>query len=283
MKPFAIAGLQLVLAPTDNLALVQQKVSSVMRRFPWVQMIVLSELAVCGAVPSQAEVLPSDTENKLASLAKQFDIWLVTGSLYEKAEGHVYNTASVVSPEGMVVARYRKMYPFYPYEKGVSPGADLCLFDIPDVGRFGLSICYDAWFPETSRALVCAGAEVIIHPTLTSTNDRDVERAMARATAAQQQCYFLDVNGAGEQANGRSIFVGPSGEVVHTAGECEEFIVAEIDMNLVKRSRSRGVLGLGQPLKSFRDAGHDFSQRTASSGSDYLSTLGKLDMPKRSC
>jgi len=281
MKPFAVAGLQLELAPSNNIALVEKKVSSVMLRFPWVQMIILSELAVCGTSLSVAEELPSEIEGRLASLAKKFNVWLITGSLYEKAAGQVYNTASVVSPEGDIVARYRKMYPFYPYEKGVSMGTDLCLFDVPNVGSFGLSICYDAWFPETSRALVCAGAEVILHPTLTNTNDRDVECAMARTTAAQQQCYFLDVNGAGEQANGRSIFAGPNGEIIHAAGEREEFIIAEIDIDRVKRSRERGVLGLGQPLKSFRDAGHELSVNQEPETAGYLNSLGELKVPER--
>jgi deaminated glutathione amidase len=53
---------------------------------------------------------------------------------------------------------------------------------VPQVGRFGLSICYDIWFPETTRQLTSAGVEVLLHPVLTGTTDRDAELAIARAT-----------------------------------------------------------------------------------------------------
>ena len=74
---------------------------------------------------------------------------------------------------------------------------NFCVFDVPDVGRFGLSICYDMWFPETTRQLTSQGVEVLLHPVLTGTTDRDAELAIARATAAQFQCYVIDVNGLG--------------------------------------------------------------------------------------
>lgn len=281
MKPFAIAGLQLALPPSGNEDLVIKKIRQTMLRYPWVQMVMLSELAICGAATGTAERLPSATEDRLGALAAELGIWLVNGSLYEKADGKVYNTTTVHSPDGKVAARYRKMYPFLPYEKGVEGGADPVVFDVPGVGRFGISICYDMWFPETSRALVSLGAEVILHPTLTNSIDRDVECAMVRATAAQQQCYVIDINGAGDQANGRSVIAGPEGEVIHQAGEVEEIIPVEIDIDRVRRSRERGLMGLGQPLKSFRDAGHKFPHEGLANRAEYLDTLGPLTIPRR--
>lgn len=281
MTPFAIAGLQLALPPSGNEDLVIKKIRHTLLRYPWVQMVMLSELAICGAVTGSAESLPSALENRLGALAAELGIWLVNGSLYEKADGKVYNTTTVHAPDGEVAARYRKMYPFLPYEKGVECGTGPVVFDVPGVGRFGLSICYDMWFPETSRALASMGAEVILHPTLTGSIDRDVECAMVRATAAQQQCYMVDINGAGAQANGRSIIAGPEGEVVHQAGEVEEIIPVEIDLDRVRRSRERGLMGLGQPLKSFRDAGHAYPQEGLANRAQYLDTLGPLAVPKR--
>jgi predicted amidohydrolase len=203
--------------------------------------------------------------------------------MFERAEdGSIYNTASVINPAGEVVGRYRKMFPFYPYEEGVKGGSEFFVFDVPEVGRFGVSICYDMWFPETSRTLAALGAEVILHPTLTSSIDRDVELAMARATAAQQQCFFFDVNGLGVGGIGRSIVVGPHGDVLHTAGSGEEVFPIEIDLFRVRRSREAGLRGLGQPLKSFRDRsvvfpvyGPEWKQH------GYFSQLGALEKPKR--
>ena len=79
----------------------------------------------------------------------------------------------------------------------VARGNRHTVFDIPDVGRFGVSICYDMWFPETTRTLAWMGAEVILHPSLTNTIDRDVEISIARASAATNQCYFVDLNCSG--------------------------------------------------------------------------------------
>ena len=129
----------------------------------------------------------------------------------------LYNTASVFNPDGEVVGRYRKMFPWCPYEKAVTPGEEFLVFDVPGVGRFGLSICYDQWFPETSRSLAWMGAEVILCPTMTATIDRDLELTMARANAITNQCYLFNVNVAGALGNGRSIIVGPDGCIIHQA------------------------------------------------------------------
>ena len=178
--------------------------------------------------------------------------------MFEAAGDLVYNTASVIDPNGHVVGRYRKMFPFQPYENHVEPGAEFLVFDVPDVGRFGVSICYDMWFPETSRTLASMGAEVILHPTMTDTIDRDVELSIARATAVTNQCYFFDINGVGEGGVGSSIVVGPAGYIIHQAGGGEEMIPVEINLGRVRREREVGIRSLGQPLKSFRDRPVDF-------------------------
>ena len=81
------------------------------------------------------------------------------------------------------------------------------MFDVPDVGRFGLYICYDMWIPETSRTLAVMGAEVILRPTLTGTIDRDLELSIARATAVTNQCFVFDINGVGDGINDAGLAV----------------------------------------------------------------------------
>ena len=95
MSHFAIAGLQLDLPMTGNLDLVLKKIRVTALRYPWVQMIVLSELAICGPVTGTATPLPSPTEDALARLAKELGVWVVSGSLYERHEGKIYNTAKI--------------------------------------------------------------------------------------------------------------------------------------------------------------------------------------------
>lgn len=282
MKPFSIAGLQLALAPGDNRERIAREVASAVQRFPWVQMVVLPELASFGTALGAAEPLPGPTEARYQALAKKLGIWLVPGSLYERDGDRIYNTAIAIDPAGITVARYRKIYPFLPYEAGVSHGTEAVVFDVPEVGRFGLSICYDQWFPEVSRALAWQGAEVILHPTLTGTVDRAQELVLAQANAIVNQCYFVDINSTGGLGNGRSIVAGPEGEVLHQAGELNEVIPVTLDLERVRASRRNGIKGLGQMLKSFRDTRVEwpcYARPPAQSPS--LAELGPLTMPER--
>ena len=187
-------------------------------------------------------------------MAREFDLWLVPGSLYENRDGRIYNTTPVIDPSGEVVARYRKMFPFAPLEEGVAPGDEFCVFDVPEVGRFAVLNCYDLWFPETARTVTAMGAEVILHPVMTHTIDRDVDLNVAKASAAMFQCYLFDINGLDAGGNGQSCVLDPSGRVIHQCGTTEELVPVEIDLEQVRRQRVRGMRTLGQPLKSFRDS-----------------------------
>ena len=281
MRPFAIAAMQLDI-PEGNSHLDQviEKIRHTARRFPWIEMVVLSELAA-GYKRADATTLPGPVENKFRALAEELGLWIIPGSFYELSEGKIYNTTPVIDPNGDVLGRYRKMFPFYPYEAGVTAGEAPFVFDVPSVGRFGVSICYDMWFPETTRWLAAMGAEVIIHPTLTDTIDRDVEFAIVRAAAAQNQCFVIDVNGVGHGGNGRSCIVGPAGDVLHQAGTAEQEIPIEIDLDRVSRSREVGLRGLGQPLKSFRDRAFEFPHYAPGARFEALDRLGPLELPQR--
>lgn len=283
---FGIAGVQMqVSAFTSNIEQMGNYMRHIRMRYPWVKMVIFSELAPLGPKHSTAEVFPSQTEIELTELARETGLWLIPGSMFERVDGPegsvVYNTLSVISPDGYVVARYRKLFPFRPYEKDVEAGSEFCVFDVPEVGRFGVSICYDMWFPETTRTLVAMGAEVILHPTMTDTIDRDVELAIARASAAQNQVYFIDINGVGHGGIGKSIVVDPSGYVLHQSESSAEIIPIEVDLERVRRERRRGLRTLGQPLKSFRDRDCEFTvYQKDNPAFSYLDTLGPLTKPE---
>jgi len=282
MTPFAIAGVQMhVSALQENVSGMRHRLEILLGRFPWVQMVVFSELCPYGPLPHTAQPLPGPAEQAFQEMAARHGVWLLPGSLYEKVGDKIYNTASVIDPQGRVVGRYRKLFPFRPYETGVAAGTEFLVFDVPDVGRFGVSICYDIWFPETSRTLTSMGAEVILHPVLTGTIDRQIEINISRASAAMFQCYVLDVNGLGPGGNGRSCLFDPCGTLLHQAGEAEELIPIEIDMDRVLRQRQAGLRGLGQPLKSFRDRAVEFPVYQSGAGQAYLDSLGPLELPRR--
>jgi len=282
MAYLSMAALQLELGIEDNLSIIEQEIALVKKRFPWVQLVVLPELCTFGPSTDLAVSLPGEVENCFREAALKNAVWLIPGSIFERRGQQVFNTAPVINPQGEVVARYRKQYPLLPYEKGVSAGDQFVVFDVPGAGRIGLIICYDMWFPETVRTLAWMGAEAVICPSLTNTIDREVELAIARSNAATNQVYFLNLNSAGRLAMGQTVFVGPDGQIIHQAGSGREIITVEMDFEHVRRVRERGLHGLCQTLKSFRDHRVDFPPyRDAQADPGAFGELGALAVPGR--
>jgi predicted amidohydrolase len=282
MTPFSIAGIQMYLGMHKNIEAMTHRVDLTMHLYPWVQMVMFSELCVFGPSLPSAQSMPGPAEELFQKLARKHGIWLIPGSMYERLDGAIYNTTSVINPEGDVIGRYRKMFPFRPLEEGVAPGEDFLVFDVEDAGCFAVSICYDIWFPETTRTLTAMGAEVLLHPVLTHCIDRDVDIALAKSSSAIFQCYVFDINGLGVGGNGRSCVFDPSGRALFEAETHEQIIPIEIDFDQVRRQRERGLRGLGQPLKSFRESPVAFEvYDRAKWDYSYLESLGPLEKPTR--
>ena len=157
MTIFGIGTLQLELATGDNLDQIESEVRLAKTRLPWLDMVLIPELAAFGPLIDKAQPLPGPAEQRFQDIARSTGLWLVAGSLYERTIEGVYNTTPVINPAGEVVARHRKIYPFLPYERGVLNGNICTVFDVPGVARFGISNCYDMWFPETTRTLASLG------------------------------------------------------------------------------------------------------------------------------
>jgi predicted amidohydrolase len=282
MTPFAIAGIQMYLNHGSNLDAMRHRIDLTMHLYPWVQMVMFSELACYGPLLQYAQPLPGTAEEAFQDIARRHRIWLVNGSMYERRDGQIYNTTSIINPDGEVIGRYRKMFPFKPLEVGVAAGDEFFAWDIEGVGKFGILNCYDIWFPETSRQLTAMGVEAIIHPVMTHTIDRDVDIAISHATAAMMQCYVFDVNGLGAGGNGQSCVFDPSGNAVYRGDVTEQIIPIEIDLELARRSRERGLRGLGQMTKSFRDRPADYPvYDRARFDRSYLDSLGPIATPRR--
>jgi formamidase len=263
---FGIAAVQMQVVPWDPAATLERMaylVESIQSKFPWIDMVCFPELCPTGVdsfspLPAgmdryqTAQAIPGPLTRCFAEMARRHRVWLQPGSLFELDDGLLYNTALVFSPQGELVARYRKMFPWRPWEE-TRAGSDFCVFDIPGIGRFGLAICYDGWFPEFIRTLVWMGAEVILHPALTTTADRDAEVIVEQAMALLNQCYMIDVNAVGGMGGGRSLLVDPNGRVLQQAGSHEEVLTQVLDLDLVRHVREHGTLGLNQLLKQLRD------------------------------
>ena len=279
MAKINICSLQLNLKDSDNFEKISSEVDKVLSEGEQTHMIVLSELAVSGVKPDEEKSL-STFLPLFSDLAKKYSTWLIPGTFHEFEDDVIYNTCPVINNEGELVAKARKLYPWLPYENQITPGNEICTFEYPGAGIIGVHICYDLWFPETSRALAMAGAELIINPTLTPTQDREIETVMVRATAAQQQCYYVDVNSVGEQGCGQSIACDPEGNVLHASDDQEDIFTVEVDFDFVRNSRKNGIMGLGQNLKSYRD--NPFSSMIKEKrNNNYLESLGALTQLKK--
>ncbi|MDZ5449132.1 carbon-nitrogen hydrolase family protein [Labrys sp. ZIDIC5] len=274
---FLIAGIQMPVPVTgQNIAAMAAQLEKAIALYPGVDMVVFSELAAHGPLHACASPDPQADEAIFQALAAKHRIWIIPGSVFVEREGKTFNHAVVINPAGEIVGRYDKMFPFMPFEAGVTGGSEFLIFDVPGVGRFGLSICYDIWFPETTRTLTSAGVEVLIHPVLTGTTDRQAELAIVQATAVMFSCYVFDVNGLDGGGIGRSLVVDPTGVVLHQCGQATEIFPINIDLGLVRQVRNEGANGLGQVLKSFRDKNVVLSTYADNGASAYLDSLGPL-------
>lgn len=259
MRTLSIAALQtapIARDPEETLDRLARRAPAIRAAVPHAQLLVLPELHL-SAVPglldegdgyadSVAVRLPGALSERLGEIARETGLWMVAGSVYERADGgDVHNTAVVISPNGGLMARYRKIFPWRPSEHS-APGDGFVTFDIPDVGRIGLAICYDGFFPEVIRQLAWLGAEVVIQPTLTTTSDREAEIVAARANAIFNQLYVVNVNASQPAALGRSLVVDPEGIVRAQAGEGEELLTDVLDLEAVERVRRFGVAGVSR-------------------------------------
>jgi predicted amidohydrolase len=201
-----------------------------------------------------AEPLDGPRVKELKQLAKDLNIWLVPGSVCERGpEGQLFNTQLVLSPEGELTGYYRKIFPWRPFEP-YDPGDRFTTVDLPGIGRVGLNICYDAWYPEVSRQLAWMGADVILNVVKTTTPDRRQELILAKANAIVNQVFMVSVNCAGPTGMGQSIIVDPEGNtLVEAPDDAPMLLTAELDLAAVEHVRTHGTENLNRPWSQFRE------------------------------
>jgi predicted amidohydrolase len=256
-SPWIVALVQAAPATGDDpIAELAAEIAALCAGRPDVSMVVYPEIHLFGGsdlaadandwLAGAAEPLDGPRVRALAEIAATHSIWLVPGSLAERDGDAIHNTAVVFAPDGRLVAAYRKVFPWRPYEAW-APGADWVTFDVPEIGRFGLSICFDSWFPESTRQLSWLGADIVLNLVKTTGDDRLQELVLAQANAIVNQVYFLSVNAAGPVGSGRSIYVDPDGHVLAERPDAEPAITfVEIDPDTVLHVREHGTVGLSR-------------------------------------
>ena len=240
------------------------EVKAVLDAQPHSRLVVFPELHLFGdenpdlqrtdMLKASAEPLDGPRVKELQQLAKDLNIWLVPGSVCERGpEGQLFNTQLVLSPKGELTGYYRKIFPWRPFEP-YDPGDRFTTVDLPGIGRVGLNICYDAWYPEVSRQLAWMGADVILNVVKTTTPDRKQELILAKANAIVNQVFMVSVNCAGPTGQGKSIIVDPEGNTLAEALDDQpQLLTAELDLAAVDRVRTHGTENLNRPWSQFRE------------------------------
>lgn len=235
-----------------------QEIEKMINGSAGIQMVIHPELHLFGSDMSPdslreiAQPLDGKFVKELGGLAKRFGIWLIPGSIVEPAPNNgIYNTALVFNPNGELVTFYRKIFPWRPSEPFMM-GTEFSVFELPGLGRVGLNICYDIWFPEVTRQLAWMGAEVIINLVRTTTPDRKQELVLVQSTAIVNQVYILSINAAAPVAMGKSLVVDPDGDIVEQLfDDSNSIIYTSIDFNRVTQIRHEGTAGSNRMWEQF--------------------------------
>ncbi len=178
-----------------------------------------------GMQPAEnAESIPGPTTTFFGELAKKHRFHLVL-SLYERDQHLVYNTAVLLGPDGTFIGKYRKVcLPHAEVENGVSPGNEYPVFET-SLGRIGMMVCYDGFFPEVARELTNRGAEVIAWPVW------GCNPKLAAARACENHVFVVSSTYMQPQDNWMiSAVYDPSGTPIATTGQSGAVAIAEVDL-----------------------------------------------------
>ena len=216
---------------------------------------------------NQAETIPGPSTDFFGELAKELQVVIVTSLFERRATGLYHNTAVVLEKDGTIAGKYRKMHipddPGY-YEKFYFTPGDLGFQPIDtSVGRLGVLVCWDQWYPEAARLMALAGAELLIYPTAIGYDPNDTPEEQQRQRMAWQTVQrghavanglpVITVNRVGEEATpnpqhpssssgipfwGTSFVSGPQGELLYEAPTDKEVEqVVDVDMQRSEQVR----------------------------------------------
>jgi len=210
-----------------------------------------------------AEPIPGPSTAFFGELAKQLQVVIVTSLFERRAPGLYHNTAVVLDKDGSIAGKYRKMHipddPAY-YEKFYFTPGDIGFKPIDtSIGRLGVLVCWDQWYPEAARLMALQGAELLIYPTAIGYESSDTAEEQQRQRMAWQTVqrghavanglHVVTVNRVGHEADpsgqtngiqfwGTSFVAGPQGELIYEASQDEEeSIIVDIDLKRSEQVR----------------------------------------------
>ena len=208
------------------------------------------------SVFDQAEEIPGPSTEFFGKLAKQYGVVIVTSLFERRSTGLYHNTAVVLEKDGSIAGKYRKMHipddPGY-YEKFYFTPGDLGFHPIQtSVGKLGVLVCWDQWYPEAARLMALAGAQLLIYPTAIGYDPNDTQEEQERQRMAWQTVQrghavanglpVVTVNRVGDEDGvpfwGTSFVAGPQGELLYEAPTDQEVTtVVDVDMQRSEQVR----------------------------------------------
>ncbi|HSA07383.1 MAG TPA: carbon-nitrogen family hydrolase [Candidatus Gastranaerophilales bacterium] len=230
-----------------------EKVKNFIAQYSWYKpdLIVLPEVFNTGvdhkALQKMAEPVPGGaTTELLAGLAKKYNTNIVMGSFAEKLSDNDYkNTSAVINRQGEIIGKYHKIHLFDYHgseeSKYFSAGNNAVIVET-DIGKIGLTVCFDIRFPELYRCLSYAGADIITNVAAFPYPKLDHWLTLNKARAIENLIYMVVVNQCGKvnikrQNIGMSMVINPWGEIISCAGGDEGVMTAEIDLEKQKKIR----------------------------------------------
>lgn len=203
-----------------------------------------------------AESIPGPTIDRICQVAKDQQVVIVAGVFERRTAGVFHNSAVVIEADGSILGTYRKMHipddPYF-YEKFYFTPGDLGFKSFQtSVGKVGVCICWDQWFPEAARLTAMQGAEILVYPTAIGWQAPEKEQhgaaqvdawqTMMRSHAIANGVYVVAPNRVGIEDNiefwGSSFVVDPYGCVIAKAGLEAETIQADCDLSLIETART---------------------------------------------
>ena len=215
-------------------------------------LVIFPELCLTGYVVKDqlyelAETIPGPSTRRIEELARKTGMHVVFGmpELSEKTRATMYNTAVYIGPKG-IIGKYHKMYlpthSVFEEKRYFRPGYQTAAFDTP-IGKIGLCICYDLFFPEVTRLTRLAGAQLIVCISASPSVRRSYFEILTAARALENTSYLAYVNLVGVEDGlqfwGGSRLLSPTGDIIARAKYDEEdFVLCEVDFNDMKSAEA---------------------------------------------
>lgn len=242
-----IASIQMTAIEGDKAATIE-KARDLILQCKGADLVILPEIWNIGFMSfdryvDEAEAQNGPTMQMLIHSAKEIKACLHTGSFVEVESGHHFNSSYLLSPDGSVLAQYRKIH-LFGYDsletQILTPGDRVTVVNTP-LGTIGMATCYDLRFPELFRAMLDKGAEIFLICSAWPYPRLPAWQTLNRVRALENQCFLISANAVGMNAGvrlvGHSMVVDPWGTVMAGGGDLETIIKSELDLNLIKSAR----------------------------------------------